>query len=259
MFQSTHSRRVRPWSATSVCCVWCFNPRTHEECDGNVRWVYRQDDVSIHALTKSATPSSFPLIHSCRFQSTHSRRVRHGSPSLFNSDQLFQSTHSRRVRLYLVFGLLLSTFVSIHALTKSATFLSLQLVVFCSFNPRTHEECDPVFFSFDPFLQVSIHALTKSATLRPVCLYKCIAVSIHALTKSATLSCLLPVRWYCSFNPRTHEECDLVGVRIVLQLCSFQSTHSRRVRPRRRLIKKPRPGFNPRTHEECDYSSPLLV
>ena len=76
-------------------------------------------------------------------------------------------------------------------------------------------------------------------------------VSIHALTKSATfLSLQLVV--FCSFNPRTHEECDLVGVRIVLQLCSFQSTHSRRVRPRRRLIKKPRPGFNPRTHEECD-------
>ena len=83
------------------------------------------------------------------------------------------------------------------------------------------------------------------------------------------------------FNPRTHEECDFLDVvedlaklisihaltksatgpyyRRPLSLLSFQSTHSRRVRPAPACSwKHNRVYFNPRTHEECDYISLII-
>ena len=122
-------------------------------------------DVSIHALTKSATVMCDEYIAKMMFQSTHSRRVRHLCGYKNGGYPL----------------------VSIHALTKSATFLSLQLVVFCSFNPRTHEECD-AFLSFTCSLILQFQS-THSRRVRP---RRCsdrfatLFVSIHALTKSAT-------------------------------------------------------------------------
>ncbi len=193
MFQSTHSRRVRPPPPLAPSRPFGFNPRTHEECD------------------RSMSDCFSSLIS---FQSTHSRRVRLNRSMLLLSEKSFnprtheecdfgsglylarlvvsihaltksatyaiitrvtsgfgfQSTHSRRVR-HACNRISKQRFVSIHALTKSATiyYTSYKLIT-KSFNPRTHEECDRVISvkrRTHPF--VSIHALTKSATCRHRC------------------------------------------------------------------------------------------
>ena len=229
MFQSTHSRRVRPRTLRPFLSLSCFNPRTHEECDyvrHSTRYrkgcfnprTHEECDfklgktckvcrVSIHALTKSATIRPAMLFVSLLFQSTHSRRVR----------RLTSSTVS----------------------------------AYESFNPRTHEECDEIMQEVSKKLSVSIHALTKSATKTWYDYNQGLIVSIHALTKSATLieqqiaeeqsfqsthsrrvrlSAIQENTNRLCFNPRTHEECDL---------CLAHTTNAHR-------------SFNPRTHEECD-------
>ena len=123
---------------------------------------------------------------------------------------------------------------------------------------------------------VSIHALTRSATIAFLMLFKRrLFQSTHsrgvrhytAIGKSATEK---------SFNPRTHEECDMVSDGNSRAICVFQSTHSRGVRrfvalhsEERRLVSihaltrsatsmngppDKKKCFNPRTHEECDNS-----
>ena len=62
-------------------------------------------------------------------------------------------------------------------------------------------------------------------------------------------------RW-CYFNPRTHEECDRLLVKLVNRMLLFQSTHSRGVRHHSPNKHPPTRYFNPRTHEECDSSPP---
>ena len=76
-----------------------FNPRTHEECDlrCTVRRV-RRGDISIHALTRSATMMSCTFALLRRFQSTHSRGVRLTAFGKTAETMAFQSTHSRGVR-----------------------------------------------------------------------------------------------------------------------------------------------------------------
>ncbi len=124
-FQSTHSRRVRllksillddvkivsihalAKSATSkvltaLHILLSFNPRTREECD-------------IFLFIPEGCAN--------KFQSTHSRRVRHRKIEIDGLHQLFQSTHSRRVRLKLGSWFQLLQIVSIHALAKSATMI----------------------------------------------------------------------------------------------------------------------------------------
>ena len=99
-FQSTHSRGVRP-AIVAFCQV--------------IR-------VSIHALTRSATPIE-----------ALSKMLGHR----------FQSTHSRGVRLHFGQSKDEKYYVSIHALTRSATRLSEgPQTSRHGFNPRTHEECD---------------------------------------------------------------------------------------------------------------------
>ena len=158
-------------------------------------------------------PSSFPLIHSCRFQSTHSRGVR-------LTRQQYISIISR---------------VSIHALTRSATLFTLASVFFLflfqsthsrgvrlrknpvislwnfGFNPRTHEECDELGSILEStFIFVSIHALTRSATLFTLAsvFFLFLFQSTHSrgvrLRKNPVISL-----WNFGFNPRTHEECDI--------------------------------------------------
>mgnify|MGYP006994664952 CR=1 FL=1 len=232
-----------------------FNPRTHEECDGiDYNQIAATFQVSIHALTRSATPNLLPRLHQrhsfnprtheeCdKFSSsfnggrpsfnprTHEECDEYGPISIshcfvsihaltrsatywfINNKQpfkKFQSTHSRGVRQEMI-AVRLTRQVSIHALTRSATIAArINIAVTDSFNPRTHEECDPIQFRpdclhrcFNPRtheecdkvfrlqyrpVPVSIHALTRSATpyrRRPVVLPD---VSIHALTRSATL------------------------------------------------------------------------
>ena len=198
---------------------------------------HRLFSVSIHALTRSATlPTRF-----CRL-----------------SGSWFQSTHSRGVRLSTSFSMPPSR----------------------CFNPRTHEECDGTSQIPHPYNRVSIHALTRSAT--PVLASRWLSwrVSIHALTRSATHSAKragsmnrfqsthsrgvrqLLARWLLAdrcFNPRTHEECDIVDDIDDAEICKFQSTHSRGVRHDPLEKRDRQRSFNPRTHEECDTIRPVCL
>ena len=100
-FQSTHSRGVRLRQRSTSAIGMYFNPRTHEECDMSC--------VALHSIRK-------------RFQSTHSRGVR---PKLFKKSVpacVFQSTHSRGVRRADSPRIALHEMISIHALTRSATW-----------------------------------------------------------------------------------------------------------------------------------------
>ncbi len=113
-FQSTHSRGVRPNAGLRSSPFFCFNPRTHEECDFlyiQHKWVIfssfnprtheecdrdrqrrdRQADVSIHALTRSATVGMILYIYwiVCFNPRTHeecdrTQHVRHSDRECFN-------------------------------------------------------------------------------------------------------------------------------------------------------------------------------
>ena len=123
-----------------------FNPRTHKECDEIINPAYDwfnkfqsthsqgvrlnggsylnvNVDISIHALTKSAT--GFVLAIECLMLiSIH---------ALTKSATDYRQTSSG------------DCMISIHALTKSAThFQSHCLTAKKYFNPRTHKECDSV-------------------------------------------------------------------------------------------------------------------
>ena len=122
MFQSTHSRRVRLTSMLPYTDSWkvSIHALTKSATDES-NFLIGNGDVSIHALTKSATDT----------------------PIGINVYKKFQSTHSRRVRHFLYLSVSILGHVSIHALTKSATQVVLSLSIrWRCFNPRTHEECD---------------------------------------------------------------------------------------------------------------------
>ena len=89
----------------------------------------------------------------------------------------------------------------------------------------------PMFRQHIYYLNVSIHALTRSATDMQFGPYSETRVSIHALTRSATGHTLSSLRRPGSFNPRTHEECDIWSATGRKSTVAFQSTHSRGVRP----------------------------
>ena len=147
------------------------------------------------------------------FQSTHPRGVRLPCGHCVQCLEKFQSTHPRGVR-------------HIHN-TKS--------LCNSSFNPRTHEGCDPSFaFGVSRFYHVSIHAPTRGATLltlKDVEYYQfqsthprgvrrpearkslALAVSIHAPTRGATVSGQTYYQPKTGFNPRTHEGCDLGNIK----------------------------------------------
>ena len=122
----------------------CFNPRTHEGCDGLIHNERNQVEVSIHAPTRGAT---------CPIVICSPLRL------------VFQSTHPRGVRLYVSSRAAAAAHVSIHAPTRGATRLQKvrlkskirfqsthprgvrhrflkELLTDTSFNPRTHEGCD---------------------------------------------------------------------------------------------------------------------
>ena len=103
---------------------------------------------------------------------------------------LFQSTHSRGVRLISFAKFASLRAVSIHALTRSATSFKGFL-----------------FFFAD---SVSIHALTRSATKFYVIIMEYFRKFQSTHSRGVRLyipgnSALNPC-----FNPRTHEECDLL-------------------------------------------------
>ena len=101
---------------------------------------------------------------------------------------LFQSTHSRGVRLQPFVILQFALYISIHALTRSATKFKLDMAT------------DHI---------ISIHALTRSATRKPRIHHE----DEHDFNPRTHEECDLSTRITTSsckyFNPRTHEECDL--------------------------------------------------
>ena len=140
------------------------------------------------------------------FQSTHPRGVRRLRSLLVNLPILFQSTHPRGVRL-----------LKRHLLQQ-----------LCCFNPRTHEGCDTFVLDYKQIGFVSIHAPTRGATDNNLCSDELIKFqSTHP--RGVRRFTILFSRNTQSFNPRTHEGCDLL-ILLLLLVCVFQSTHPRGVR-----------------------------
>ena len=157
LFQSTHSQRVRPITSTLPAYYLIFQS-THSQ---------RVRLLSLHL------PTSYEW-----FQSTHSQRVR---------QKIFQSTHSQRVRQKHKRCIQFLPFISIHALTKSAT-------------------PEPASSHF--LWMISIHALTKSATC-DWCWYLWSVSYFNPRThKECDLNDSDANDVLQDFNPRTHKECD---------------------------------------------------
>ena len=61
--------------AQKIKSVFCFNPHTHEGCDGLVCTFRSRKTVSIHTPTKGVTLCKVDNQGTNEFQSTHPRRV----------------------------------------------------------------------------------------------------------------------------------------------------------------------------------------
>ena len=166
-------------------------------------------DISIHALTRSATKYADYVDGLSKFQSTHSRGVRHPA-SLVSFLTKYISIHAlTRSATKLKPRIRVRRIISIHALTRSATLNNMEDVIGA---------------------KISIHALTRSATFYANELLATDFISIHALTRSATSAKINYCPMCGNFNPRTHEECDGLLKWTSKQAPEFQSTHSRGVR-----------------------------
>ncbi len=167
--------------------------------------------------------------------------------AMYGCGSLFQSTHPRGVRPSCLVEHIPTLWVSIHAPTRGATQHSTPgSIETPGFNPRTHEGCDIHCHLKCRAKQVSIHAPTRGATYRQHLWSYCRRVSIHAPTRGATaemafsmycdeVSIHAPTRGatylcsngeagYGSFNPRTHEGCDVFNnVRKTFQAVSIHA------------------------------------
>ena len=98
-FQSTHSRGVRQCGIVENMCY--DNVSIHALTRSATAYPpprHLRKTVSIHALTRSATSSLSIYLTYFKFQSTHSRGVRRKGSSFMRHSCTFQSTHSRGVR-----------------------------------------------------------------------------------------------------------------------------------------------------------------
>ena len=129
------------------------------------------------------------------------------------SGRRFQSTHSRGVRRGLGYKYSDNDFISIHALTRSATFNRHPSRRYRhDFNPRTHEECDecstivkPLGSYFNPRTHEECdHNFIFKRHVR------ILFQSTHSrgVRRPYTCSTSIPTLY---FNPRTHEECDFIA------------------------------------------------
>ena len=129
--------------------------------------------------------------------------------------------------------------VSIHTPTKGVTQIHwLHDTCNWSFNPHTHEGCDPntsigvtIKVGFNPHTH---EGCDSNRIPRPQAITQ---VSIHTPTKGVTQKVKPMGVSITSFNPHTHEGCDFCpGLRY------FQAL-----------------GFNPHTHEGCDTFTNVKV
>ena len=122
--------------------------------------------------------------------------------------------------------------ISIHALTKRATPSSLtNTLVSADFNPRSHEESDLSKFKRKErgiVFQSTLSRRERRAVSITICI--CSNISIHALTKRATIDNLKTLPKKLNFNPRSHEESDVIWHKRGDRKYRFQSTLSRRER-----------------------------
>ena len=163
--------------------------------------------------------------------------------------------------------------VSIHTPTQGVTFLYICNVFRICFNPHTHAGCDDVTVYFSVSAKVSIHTPTQGVTqsitstklikivsihtpTQGVTLYNlieraAIAVSIHTPTQGVTSSGIA----FLLTNPVSihtpTQGVTLIGLSVNL-LCTFQSTHPRRVWLLVRIQLHYFGSFNPHTHAGCD-------
>ena len=206
--------------------------------------------------SQGVRPISWALITSCHgFQSTHSQGVRRLFQVACKPIVKFQSTHSQGVRQKQQWCRYRLISISIHALTRSATFpLSNMFHLISNFNPRTHKECDHQFQKantnvllfqsthsqgvrqssramINSAYPISIHALTRSATSMLTALMPDVQISIHALTRSATAGAKFAfVKLTISIHALTLSATPKYLVPELLAI--FQSTHSQGVRPK---------------------------
>ena len=129
----------------------------------------------------------------------------------------FQSTHPRRVRL---------------ESTRNSYSIS------CYFNPHTREGCDlQELISLDGgLIDFNPHTREGCDHLSKIPLYKLKRISIHTPAKGATLLWTSRPGRYANFNPHTREGCDSSVDFKTWEICKFQSTHPRRVRPKLRSL-----------------------
>ena len=233
--------------------------------------------VSIHTPTKGVTSSIRSVTWYTWFQSTHPRRVwrtisrcymwvtgfnphTHEGCDLVAACQRCPSwcfnphTHegcdSARFNLWKVLV------VSIHTPTKGVTLhIPQSILQEGCFNPHTHEGCDLTQNNLKLFDYVSIHTPTKGVTRFGK--YEGIVSILFQSTHPRRV-------WHSwtgntanrsSFNPHTHEGCDMSSYPIPAATIEFQSTHPRRVWLIARFFFQVRCCFNPHTHEGCDTSA----
>ena len=186
--------------------------------------------------------------------------------------------HLKKSRI--IFFVIVTYWQSMARFRKNDFFKWAQKIksVFC-FNPHTHEGCDFLFLKFLFQLHVSIHTPTKGVTDLFVR-----SVVAKPFQSTHPRRVWLYAKWITkgptSFNPHTHEGCDVnLSLRVQryqvsihtptkgvtlqprnsgLQLL-FQSTHPRRVWRQRPWEPPASSGFNPHTHEGCDDTLQMVV
>ena len=188
-----------------------FNPRTHEECDIKP-W-------RLHGVKINFNPRTHEECDALRSDETACTCK-------------FQSTHSRGVRRRLLISPTMSSLISIHALTRSATMVCFGCQQFCVLFQSTHSRGVRQF----PVSLIWFHVM----------------ISIHALTRSATSNVTSAPCFSLYFNPRTHEECDEHVDRQLLLYNNFNPRTHEECDIMLVLISAGLIYFNPRTHEECD-------
>ena len=209
----------------------CFNPRTHEGCDGgslNRTLQWQSFNPRTHEGCDS-TLTTWVLPRICFNPRTHE-----GCDTLTLAVVVpvmeFQSTHPRGVRLCSFCKSCCLVCVSIHAPTRGAT----NVLQICIINIRfqsTHPRGVRLLFASTtkmPALFQSTHPRgVRQDGLVTLCPF--LMVSIHAPTRGATSIILIVIifKLFQSTHPR--------GVRPILSICAniaskFQSTHPRGVR-----------------------------
>ena len=149
------------------------------------------------------------------------------------------------------------TFISIHALTRSATRVFTSSI---HLNPKfqsTHSQgVRRINHTITTYTNaISIHALTRSATQNRFSRPFYLLYFNPRTREECDFGFYLFSICFSYFNPRTHEECDSIPCNIlILQVLISIHALTRSATCAFRHKVTHRLNFNPRTHEECDTS-----